>query len=97
MLPEMIIVPAIFGIVAAVVSLRLLLRHREKMASIATSQSKPVAEERLERLEHAVEAIALEMERVGEGQRFLTKVLAERLPASGIRPGLDQGRVITPH
>jgi hypothetical protein len=33
---------------------------------------------RLERLEHAVDAIAIEIERVAEGQRFVTKVLAER-------------------
>jgi len=28
-------------------------------------------------VEHAIEAIALEVERVGEGQRFVTKLLAE--------------------
>ena len=32
----------------------------------------------LDRVEHAVDAIAIEMERIGEGQRFLTRVLAER-------------------
>jgi hypothetical protein len=34
-------------------------------------------EERLSRIEHAVEAIALEVERISEGQRFTTKLLAE--------------------
>lgn len=33
--------------------------------------------ERLQRLELAVDAIAVEMERVSEGQRFMTKLLAE--------------------
>jgi hypothetical protein len=39
---------------------------------------------RLERMEHAVDAIAIEVERVSEGQRFVTKVLAQRpaTPAS---------------
>jgi len=37
---------------------------------------------RLDRLEQAVEAIAIEVERVAEGQRFVTKVFAER-PAQG--------------
>ena len=39
---------------------------------------------RLERIEQAVDAIAIEMERVSEGQRFTTKLLSERagLPAS---------------
>lgn len=35
---------------------------------------------RLDRLEQAVDAIAIEIERVAEGQRFVTKVMAERLP-----------------
>lgn len=33
--------------------------------------------DRLARLESAVDAIAIEMERVSEGQRFVTKLLAE--------------------
>jgi hypothetical protein len=37
---------------------------------------------RLDRLEQAVDAIAIEVERVSEGQRFVTKVLTERPIAS---------------
>lgn len=33
---------------------------------------------RLERIEHAVEAMAVEVERISEGQRFVTKLLADR-------------------
>lgn len=33
---------------------------------------------RLERIEQAVEAIAVEVERISEGQRFTTKLLSER-------------------
>jgi hypothetical protein len=36
--------------------------------------------QRLERLEHSVDAIALEIERVSEGQRFVTKLLSEASP-----------------
>jgi hypothetical protein len=36
---------------------------------------------RLERMEQSLEAIALEVERISEGQRFTTKLLAERSPA----------------
>ena len=39
---------------------------------------------RLERMEHAVDAIAIEIERVAEGQRFVTKVLAERPAAAAV-------------
>jgi hypothetical protein len=36
--------------------------------------------QRLERLEHGMEAIAIEIERVSEGQRFVTKLLSEQAP-----------------
>ena len=44
-------------------------------------------EDRLARIEQAVEATALEVERIGEGQRFVTRILTEaepsvRLPAA---------------
>ena len=35
-------------------------------------------EERLERMEMAIDAMATEVERVAEGQRFTSKLLAER-------------------
>jgi hypothetical protein len=42
---------------------------------------------RLERMEQAIDSIAIEVERISEGQRFTTKLLSERpdrgLPASG--------------
>lgn len=37
-------------------------------------------DDRLDRIERSVEAIALEVERVSEGQRFVTKLLAEKAP-----------------
>lgn len=36
--------------------------------------------DRLRRIEEAVDAIAVEVERISEGQRFTTKLLAERVP-----------------
>lgn len=53
----------------------------------------PRAEEipnRLERLEHAVDTIAIEVERVSEGQRFITKILAER-PAQPLASNQPEG------
>jgi hypothetical protein len=38
-------------------------------------------ERRLERIEQAVDAIAIEVERVSEGQRFTTKLLSNKGPA----------------
>ena len=38
---------------------------------------------RLERMEQAIDSIAIEVERISEGQRFTTKLLADRVPPSG--------------
>jgi hypothetical protein len=55
---------------------------------------------RLQRIEQAVESIALEVERIGEAQRFTTKLLAERQPDAVARmaaiPRREPG-TITPH
>ena len=60
-------------------------------------------ETRIERLETAVDAIAIEVERISEAQRFTVALLSERLPArQGERVaelGAPAGgkRVNTPH
>ena len=43
-------------------------------------------DERLERIEQAIDAMAIEVERVSEGQRFTAKLLADR-PAASERVG----------
>ena len=59
-------------------------------------QIRPEARPESRRLEEAVEAMALEVERLAEGQRFVAKVLTERSNAERgrERPGSP---VITPH
>jgi hypothetical protein len=41
---------------------------------------------RLERIEQAVEAVAIEIERISEGQRFTTKLLADRAAGPTTEP-----------
>ena len=41
---------------------------------------------RLERMEHAIESMAIEIERISEGQRFVTRLLAEREQAAKALP-----------
>jgi hypothetical protein len=49
-------------------------------------------ENRLERIEQAVEAVAIEIERISESQRFLTKLMAEpRALAGGSAPTATPG------
>jgi hypothetical protein len=40
--------------------------------------------QRLERMEQAIDSIAIEMERVSEGQRFVTRLLSESRPGAAI-------------
>jgi hypothetical protein len=41
----------------------------------------PALQDRLDRLESAIQAIAIETERIAEGQRFTTRLLAQREPS----------------
>ena len=59
---------------------RAYVRRMERGATTQGSLPADVAG-RLERIEHAVDAVALEVERIAEGQRFTTKLLSERAGA----------------
>ncbi len=48
--------------------------------------------ERMERMEQAVDAIAVQVERIAEGQRFTTKLLSDRGPDSRALTSSEAGR-----
>ena len=54
-------------------------KRRAKAGPVTTGADSP----RLQRVEQAVDAIAVEVERISEGQRFVTKLLSESAAASG--------------
>ena len=47
-------------------------------------KASPENGERMERMERAIDAVAVEIERISENQRFLTKLLSERAPAGAL-------------
>ena len=47
--------------------------------------------DRLGSMERAIDAVAIEVERIGEGQRFVTQLLAERATAAGLPAGVSAG------
>jgi hypothetical protein len=51
-----------------------------------TSEHEHLVEQRLASVEDAVQAIVIEVERLGEGQRFATRLLTERLPTGAPVP-----------
>ena len=85
----------IFGTFAFLGSLRFLSRWLD----IRQSRRAPIAieglQERLDRIEAAVEATALEVERMSEANRFIAKLLSERGETTKL-PAPPE-RVITPH
>ena len=71
--------------------------HRESDVEARARDYK--LEQRLASIEHTMQAIAIEIERLGEGQRFTTKLLSERQNQSTVAPRLpdEYHRVDTPH
>ena len=55
-------------------------RFRRRRASPPAVNLQTESLQRLERLEHGMDAIAIEIERVSEGQRFVTKLLSDQSP-----------------
>jgi len=77
-LPEAIV--AVVAILAAATTVRTLVlallgRRRERVDKDSITSG---SDARFARLEQAVDAIALEVERISEGQRFTTKLLSEQ-------------------
>jgi hypothetical protein len=73
-------------------------RTREKLLRArAVEIPAPTDQQSVRRLEEAVDAIALEVERIAEGQRYVTKLLGDRaeyrLPAGET----NAPRPVTPH
>jgi hypothetical protein len=73
----------ISGIIGVTISISMVAMAIAKMVSSRRRKDLPEStvarlEERLERMELAIDAMATEVERVAEGQRFTVRLLAER-------------------
>lgn len=94
-----IVVMAMSAFTAAAYSIRVIanavVRHRELGRQMAQSSAGSVSDERMARLEMAVESIAVEIERISEGQRFTTRLLTDQTQRP--TPRLQQGKIDTPH
>jgi hypothetical protein len=79
---KQIIIPiAFFAMITLITAGRPLIRawaRRIEQGGRADPALDDEARARLERMEAAIEGMALEVERIAEGQRFTTKLLAER-------------------
>lgn len=59
-------------------------RYKRRGMPPASSEMSSESPARLERVERGIEAIAIEVERISEGQRFVTNLLAEQRQPAGI-------------
>ena len=71
-------------------------RERAIRAETALNYQRPDGRQRDDRIEATVDAMALELERIGEGQRFVARVLSERSTPEQARMSAPP-RSITPH
>ena len=62
-------------------------RYEEKKLEVNRRASGGLNDDRLARIETAIEAMAVEVERISEGQRFTSKLLADRQHAPAIAVG----------
>ena len=87
---DVAIVAIVFGTTAGtILSLaKMRMRAREHQNAIPDSD----VAHRLDRIEQAVDAIAIEVERMSESQRFTTRLLTERLPSAEALPAAERGR-----
>lgn len=92
--PEQAFVIAGLFIVCAVLPISIAFARRIWRRSAAAVAALPQElMDRLTRLDQAVDAIAVEVERVGEGQRFMTRVLAEKpVAAAALGAATEQPR-----
>jgi hypothetical protein len=58
---------------------RALIRRWDRSSAAVPAQH-PDTAARLERIEQAIDAMSLEVERIAEGQRFVTRLMSERAP-----------------
>ena len=72
-------------------------RSRGMQDSLRSRDDEVDTRARFERMERSLQAIAEEIERLGEVQRFALKVIGDKAVEAAEPTRLPQGRVITPH
>lgn len=96
---KVIVALSFFGTLTYIVRLLVLRATPSARRDAHSAAGVIVDDERMARLEQAVEAIAVEVERISEGQRFTTKLLADRAQAEQPRSSVraEPPRHSTPH
>ena len=72
-------------------------RHNKQLPTPELMRRLDDIADRVSRVETSIDAVAVEVERISEGQRFTTRLLADRAGAPGLVEKLRPGGSTTPH
>lgn len=75
------------GTILMVVAAVLVVRFASRIGRRRRPARPVLADERLDRMEQALDAVAIEVERISEGQRFVTRLLSEGRPMASLAGG----------
>jgi cell division protein FtsL len=75
---DIVAIIAFFGTIIVVTLGVPLVRAYVRKQDAQNQLNVPQIDQRLSRIENAIESMSIEVERISEGQRFVTRLLAER-------------------
>ena len=85
----------LFGLTALVLAAGSVWLRAKRLLRDESKKGEDTATQRLDRIEQIVEASAIEIERIAEGQRYMSRLLTDRaLPPVAERAPV---KIITPH
>ncbi len=76
--PELLVIGGFFSTIIVLAIGVPLVRAYVRRKELEPPPQLAISDARLQRIEQAVETMAIEIERISEGQRFVTRLLAER-------------------
>jgi hypothetical protein len=85
MLVDILVFLGLMAALGTFAKLSFTLLNRRRLPPVGSAASIEQLSAQITALQHSVDAAAIEIERLGEGQRFTTKLLAER-PAPAQNP-----------
>ncbi len=89
----LVIASALFGASTIAFAVAWMRARERAIRAESRVEQRPVGETRIDLLEHAMENVAVEVERIAEGQQFVSQVLSERADRGR---GSRAGSVATP-
>jgi hypothetical protein len=94
-LEELMVFVGLMALLGSLTKIILSIVNRRRIPANAATPALEDIAQRLGRIEQAVDATAVEVERISEAQRFTTKLLVEKGHQSA--PEGSRAKVVTPH